>query len=318
LVTIIHCPYCVQTSTRKDNLKVHMRRMHGIEVKRTSANLSKNVPQWQGFHRDKTQFHSQYQNDTYVQSSRYQTNGPNHDPNDVIRGMVDFMKPVVEFKKNVEFIFGSTKPNFSFFPSSLLSSPPDQFAAPYPPPDTRIPFGYSTRLCYGCLKNVLVVVGFDREVDNHTCDGGINKSPSINDKSEIVKKLSEHSGDLLFHTVSTFQNSRFDILHAGTLSGNSLATRQIIAPNPLKPEQEISIFSENEKKIDLDLDAILHKNNGILTNYWLKNLVEEGWAKLDNADLYTYLHIVKTATFAFFRIKYKRGIKPYFLNLMGH
>jgi hypothetical protein len=322
-VTILHCPFCEQTSSRNWNLKVHIRRIHGLERKRSSEIQRKIVPSSRRIHSDKTAytrplFRLPYYSHTSAQNSRNQMDDSHFDPNDLMHGIVEWMKTIVEFKKNAEFIFGSTKPSSNFLPSPFHFGLTDQSAAPYMAPEVRIPFGFRTRLCTRCLENTIIIVRFDREVNGHTCNASVNKSWTIKDNFETVKKLSEHSGDLLFHTVSRFQNPTFDLLHADALKGDSLETREIVAPNPLNPEQKISMFSENERKITIDLDQILHENKGTFNDSWLKTLVQEGWAELEKSDLYSYLQLVKTATFAFFRIKYEDRIRLYFISLIGH
>jgi hypothetical protein len=247
-----------------------MRRKHGAGGKSVPDSRIKVVSPGQAIRIVNTNhvrplFNSPYYDDRFAQDSMHQMEGPHFDPNDLMRGTVEW-KTMIDFKKNVEIIFGLTKPSYNFPRSPLHFGLTDLSAAPYMDPEARIPFGFRIRLCRVCLKNIPVTIQFDREISWHTCSPGVNWNPTKKDNYEIIKKLCDNAGDLLFHTVSTFQNSKFDVLHADTLSGNSLAARRIIAPNPLKPEQEISIFSENEKKIDLDLDAILHENNGILTN----------------------------------------------------
>lgn len=98
---------------------------------------------------------------------------------------------------------------------------------------------------------------------------------------------------------------------------NDVETQGIDITNPLKPNEQLSIFSENEGCIELDLDGYFREKKGVTSSDWLKRANDEGWAELEKNDLFAYLQLIRAATFAFFRIKYGNRIRRYFIYLIG-
>jgi hypothetical protein len=290
-----------------------MRRKHGLADKHPSLNQSKNFLPGQKLNNDINLIYSHYYTTPSMLNSGYQMDNPNRDPNDFIRGILDWMEPIVKFKKNLDFILGSTRSNCGFFPSQLpfgLPSQFDQFAGLLVPPETKIPFGFRTKLCRRCLQNISIEVHFDGEVNRHVCQAG-------KEDLGVAKKFSGPSAGVLFYTLSGLQKIRFDILHADSLSGDDLQGWEFIVSNPLNRNQKISLFSDYELNLSLDLDKLLCAIKRSSNRFWLKTLIEEGCIRLSQDELYSYLQWTKTATFAFIRVRYKGIIRSYFVNLVG-
>ena len=85
--------------------------------------------------------------------------------------------------------------------------------------------------------------------------------------------------------------------------------------NLQNPKAPISFRYQKEKHIELNLDNEDGKNNNNTNHHWAERAIEERQTKLTEVELSEFLQLVKTATFAFFRIKRKGVLHCYFMAI---
>lgn len=336
MVTKFACPYCNQTSSRAWNLEIHMKRKHGT-VGKPIVN-DKNESLSRASTRDKSRNENKYKSsghqticrpryvDSQIQAPTSQTDSMRHpcDPTSLIRNTVEWIKPFVEFKRILRSIGDSSTPT-SNYPIPLLPLPqtldqecqlPVPGLAPCRAANKGTPFGFRIRICEACLTNTFHVVRYVREAEIHLCNqADLRMNRTLENRFEVFTKLTNNSGNLLFTIISKFQSPRYDLVRALRL--NDVETQGIDIANPLKPSEYLSIFSENERCIELDLNGYFREKEEVTSHDWLKRVIDEGWAELEKNDLFAYLQLIRTATFAFFRTKYGNRIRRYFIYLIG-
>ena len=85
--------------------------------------------------------------------------------------------------------------------------------------------------------------------------------------------------------------------------------------NPQNPKVPISFWYQKEKHIELNLDNEEDVKQNNTNPHWAERAIEEGQTKLTEEELSEFLQLVKTATFAFFKIKRKGVLHCYFMTI---
>ena len=83
--------------------------------------------------------------------------------------------------------------------------------------------------------------------------------------------------------------------------------------NPQNPKTPISFWYHKENHIELKLN--IEDGNKNTNHHWAERAIEDGRAKLTDQELSEFLQLVKTATFAFFKIKRKGDLHCYFMAI---
>jgi hypothetical protein len=321
------CPHCRQMFSRLWNLNVHMERKHGgsgAALKPTiesPVEVSTLIGENPRYNEQLSPLDCSSYLDSKVKSPPSITNpidSQSLGARSILEDVLSIIKPVVELKKLMMELNRSSYPPFvdrMLWAQSpiYLSQSPDK--PNYRAASNSLPFGFRTRLCERCLSNTLHVVRYVREQEFHSCSqADLNRNREPGESFEIFRKLVDNSGNLLFNSISNFQSPSFDLLRVVRL--NSQEPRGIEIVNPSDPEECLSLFVENEKSIEFDLDLLSQERDRKTALDWLRKGCIDGWAKLENDELFTYLRLVRTATFSFFRINHKGTTKNYFMYLM--
>ena len=174
------------------------------------------------------------------------------------------------------------------------------------------PFGFRVYSCYKCLTNTLhrVLYPTNKEgtttEDIHECN---HQTLAANEfrqnKNDFIKKLNDTSWELLKHGINGSTTGRDNYMICIELSDLPKEEEVLQLTNPQNPKTPISFWYKKEKHIELNLDNEDRKNNNNTDHHWAERAIVEGQTKLTDQELSEYLQLVKTATFAFFRIKRK-------------
>jgi hypothetical protein len=85
--------------------------------------------------------------------------------------------------------------------------------------------------------------------------------------------------------------------------------------NPVNPAIPISFLFSKEKHVEIDLDRVDQNNYNNNNSHFLTRVLSKQQTELTNEELLEFLKLVKTATFAFFKVKTKGSWHYYFMTL---
>jgi len=85
--------------------------------------------------------------------------------------------------------------------------------------------------------------------------------------------------------------------------------------NPVNPAIPISFLYSKEKHVEIDLDKLDQNNYNNNNSHFLTRVLSKQQTELTNEELLEFLKLVKTATFAFFKVKTKGSWHYYFMTL---
>jgi hypothetical protein len=184
------------------------------------------------------------------------------------------------------------------------------------------PFGFRVYLCDKCLTNSLHRVPYPTNKEGTTTEDIHECNPQTlaanghrQNKSDFIKKLNDTSGELLKHGITgstTNQDNYVICIEVSDLPGEE-KEKVLQLTNPQNPKVPISFWYHKEKHIELNLDIEDGSNN--TNHHWAERAIEDGQAKLTDQELSEFLQLVKTATFAFFKIKRKGDLHCYFMAI---
>ncbi len=337
------CIHCSQTSSRHWNLKRHIERRHqGIgrpiredgwhSTYNTSPAATHYIPDMmmilQNNNNNNNQ-HLNYQNYPHSFSAerrkieeREETPrkiDPISESLEFARKWVEWLRLVVECK-NLSNQLHSTTPNFT----DQLSVAQQQVLQKTQHINSNFtpPFGFRVYSCYKCLTNSLhrVLYPSNNEVrtieDRHECNPHIIAANEYKQsKSDITKKLNDTSCELLKFGIKGLTANRDNYVICIELSDQPQEEEVLQLTNPQNPKTPISFWYQKEKCIELNLDNEDKKNNNNTNHHWAERAIEEGQTKLTDYELSEFLQLVKTATFAFFKIKRKGDSHCYFMAI---
>jgi hypothetical protein len=321
------CPHCRQMFSRLWNMNVHVERKHGgsgAALKHTiesPVEVSTLIGENPRYNEQLSPLDCSSYLDSMVKAPASMNNpisSQSLSATSVLEDTLSIIRPFVEFKKLMMELNHSSYP--PLVDRMLLAQSPIYLSQSPDKPNYRtasnsLPFGFRTHLCERCLTNTLRVVRYVREQEFHACSqADLNRNREPGEKFEIFRKLVNNSGNLLFNSISNFQSPTFDLLRVVRL--NSQEPRGIEIVNPSDPEECLSLFVENEKSIEFDLGPLSQERDRKTALDWLRRGCIDGWAKLKNDELFAYLGLVRTATFAFLRINHIDTTKNYFMYLM--
>jgi len=334
------CPRCSQTSSRHWNLKKHIERRHqGIgqpiredgwcPTSNTSPTATHYIPDMMSLQDNNNNHRLNYQRypHTFSAEQRKIEEGeeaskkrdPISESLEFGRKLVEWLSQFVELK-NLSNHLLSTRPNFT---DQLSVLQPQQLLqrTQYINTNFTPPFGFRVYLCYKCLTNSLhrVLYPANKEgtltEDIHECNPQtLAANEHRQNKSDIIKKLNDTSCELLKYGINGSTTNRDNYVICIELSYLSEEEEKVLQlTNPRNPKTSISFWYHKEKHIELDLD--IEDGNNNTNHHWAERAIEDGRAKLTDQELSEFLQLVKTATFAFFKIKRKGDLHCYFMAI---
>jgi hypothetical protein len=240
------------------------------------------------------------------------------------RKWVEWLRLYAELK-NLSNQLWSTTPNFTD-QLSLLQQPQQLLqTTQYINSNFTSPFGFRVYSCYKCLTNSLhrVLYPTNKEgtttEDIHECNPQtLHANEYRQNKSDFIKKLNDTSWELLKHGIngSTTNRDNYVIcIELSDLPQEEENEKVLQLTNPQNPKAPISFWYQKEKHIELNLDIEDGKNNNNTNHHWAERAIVDGQTKLTAEELSEFLQLVKTATFAFFRIKRKGVLHCYFMAI---
>lgn len=303
-----YCRNCDQTSTRHWNLKIHIQRKHsglGEPVRAvTFFNFNSNIANNYG-----RQIHKERE-----------------DPIDKANALG---RKLLEHKNILQLLsgngIGSGNPGPSL-PNVICSAKDISTSVQaYIYEKLTKAFGYRFEFCDVCLVlNMHPVCYPDNRVDEtdtivtHICtpehiiaankirSNGKNHSPSFNNLAlEFVKT------SLIKLPTNSFN-------HLTCISLDHQPEKGIIKlTNPLNSTMPLIFSTSKEGIIQIDLDP--HDKDAYnQDNRWLTNAISKGTIRLSDNELLQFLTLVRTATFAFFKVRIKESLNHYFMKLSGN
>ena len=238
---------------------------------------------------------------------------------EVSRKRVEWLHIVVELK-NLSNQLWSTTPNFK----DQLSVAQQQLQqSQYINTNFTLPFEFRVCSCHKCLTDNLHRVLYPtnkeetRIEDRHECNPHTLAANEFREnESDFIKKLNDTSWKLLkFGINGSSTTNRDNYLICTELSDLPQEEEVFQLTNPQNPNAPISFWYQKEKHIELNLDNEEDVKQNNTNPHWAERAIEEGQTKLTDQELSDYLQLVKTATFAFFRIKRKGVLQCYFMAI---
>jgi hypothetical protein len=234
---------------------------------------------------------------------------------------VEWLRLYAELK-NLSNQLWSTTPNFTD-QLSLLQQPQQLLQmTQYINSNLTPPFGFRVYSCYRCLTNSLhrVLYPTNKEgtttEDIHECNPQtLGANEYRQNKNDFIKKLNDTSWELLKHGINGSTTGRDNYVICIELSDLPQEEEVLQLTNPQNPKTPISFWYQKEKCIELNLDNEDGKNNNNTNHHWAERAIVDGQTKLTDQELSEFLQLVKTATFAFFRIKRKGVLHCYFMAI---
>jgi hypothetical protein len=339
------CPHCSQTSSRRGNLKTHIERWHqgtGRPIREderhssyTASIATHYIPDMMmGLQNNNNNNphlnYRSYPHTFSVERRKIEEEGEETSKKrDPITESLEFARKWVEWLrlyaelKNLSNQLWSTTPNF-IDQLSVLQQPQQQVLqkTQYTNSNFTSPFGFRVYSCYKCLTNSLhrVLYPTNKEgtttEDIHECNPQtLGANEYRQNKSDFIKKLNDTSWELLKHGINGSATNRDNYVICIELSDLPKEEEVLQLTNPQNPKTPISFWYKEEKHIELNLDIEDRKNNNNTNQHWAERAIVDGQTKLTEEELSEFLQLVKTATFAFFKIKRKGDLHCYFMAI---
>jgi hypothetical protein len=340
-----YCPHCSQTSSRRGNLKTHIERWHqgtGRPIREderhssyTASTATHYIPDMMiGLQNNNNNPHLNYRSypHTFSAERRKIKEGKEVEEvskkRDPISESLEFARKWVEWLrlyaelKNLSNQLWSTTPTFT---DQLSVLQPQQLLqkTQYTNSNFTSPFGFRVYSCYRCLTNSLHRVFYPTNKEGTTIEDRHECNPHIitanehrQNKSDIIKKLNDTSCELLKYGINGSTTNRDNYVICIELSDIPEEEEKEVLQltNQQNPKTPISFWYQKEKCIKLNLDNEDGKYNN--TNpHWAERAIEDGQTKLTDQELSEFLQLVKTATFALFKIKRKGDLHCYFMAI---
>jgi hypothetical protein len=84
------------------------------------------------------------------------------------------------------------------------------------------------------------------------------------------------------------------------------------------PAFSMVFWHSKEAHIELDMDREHQDNNDIILNHWVSRAITQGLTQLTDKEVSEFLQLVRTATFAFFKVKRNGSSHYYFMRLSNN
>jgi hypothetical protein len=310
LNTLHRCPHCPQTSKRRWNLKNHINNKHdgiGQPISESCRNRMKHSKVTNVIKGNELFFVKSFRD---KQRGLIARSNDRFQPKHFLQEYIDWVRPLVEFKRIVKELSGFSVQTPVDQPSFLLQGLPTNHLL-----QKKIIFkpilGYKVYTCDRCLSNILFPVYFyDENRDlfekRHNCYPNDNINHNILDRTGILTRLNEESPNFLEIMICrSIITPRFDRLIAIPISNPSCPT---------------ALYCMQEKPVELQLDGKVEINDGNEDQdhlHWAERAILSGVTTLDERQLSEYLHLVRNSTFAFFRVVGNKIDNYYFMALFN-
>ncbi len=303
-----YCRHCDQTSTRHWNLKIHIQRKHsglGEPVRSvTFFNFNSNIA------------------NNYGQQIYKEREDPLDKANALGRKLLEHRNILQQLSANGIGLGnpGLSLPNFIYSTNDISTS-----VQAYIYEKLTKAFGFRFKFCDVCLAlNMHPICYPDNRVDEtdmivtHMCTPdrimAANKIRS-NDKdhSPLFNKLA-----LEFVKTSLIKLPTTSFNQLTCISLDHQPEKGIIKiANTLNSTMPLIFSNSKERIIEIDLDP-QDKDVCYQDNSWLTRVISKGTTLLSDNELLQYLTLVRTATFAFFKVRINESLNHYFMKLSGN